>query len=173
MFFFLRIWRAWLKNKKEYTIGNNFITNNCYSCVEINAHSLIPLVVKFRDDTNLTPDMFTIWNFSSQTCEQFFRATRSLTTTFSTVVNFSMKGIISRLKHIETINTIKTELKNASSSISFAREKNTKYIPPNINLSIYTENNIVSIINRSCDDSKNMAKNLGMSIDDDMIMMCL
>lgn len=130
MFFFLRIWRAWLKSKNDYTISNNFITNNCYSCIEINAHSLIRLIVKFRDDTNLTPDMFTIWNFSSQTCEQFFRVTRSLTTTFSTVVNFSMKGIISRLKRIETINTIKTELKNASSSIIFAREKNTKYIPP-------------------------------------------
>jgi len=114
--------------------------------------------------------MFTIWNFSSQTCEQFFRATRSLTTTFSTVVNFSMKGIISRLKRIETINTIKTELKNASSGITFDREKNTKSIPPYTNFTIYSENNILSIINRSCNDAKYMAKNLGMSIDDIIMM---
>lgn len=35
---------------------------------------------------------------------------------------------------------------------------------------IYTENNIVSIINRSCNDAKFMEKNLEMSIDDDKIM---
>lgn len=103
---FLRIWRTWLKNKNEYTLGNNFITTNCYNCIEMNAHSLIRLIVQFRDDKNLTPDMFTVWNFSSQTCEQFFRATRSLSTTFSTVVNFSMKDIISRLKRIESNNQL-------------------------------------------------------------------
>lgn len=107
--FCLRIWRTWLKNKKEYTIGNNFITTNYYNCIELNAHSLITLIIRFRDDTHLTSDMFTLWNFSSQTCEHFFRATRSLTSTYSTVVNFSMKDIISRLKRIETINTIKTK----------------------------------------------------------------
>lgn len=37
--FFLRIWKIWLKSNTEYNIGNNFITTNCYNCIEINAHS--------------------------------------------------------------------------------------------------------------------------------------
>jgi hypothetical protein len=53
--FFLRIWKIWVKNKKEYNIGNNFITTNCLNCIEINAHSLIRLI-RFREDKNLNPE---------------------------------------------------------------------------------------------------------------------
>lgn len=80
--FFLRIWKSWLRKK------NNFLSTNCYNCIELNARSLILLIIQFRDNKLLQKEMFTIWNFSSQTCEKFFRATRSLTSTYSTVVNF-------------------------------------------------------------------------------------
>jgi len=66
---FLRIWKTCLSNNNEYTVSNNFITINCYNCIEINAHFLIRLIIKFREDKNLIPNMFTIWNFSSQICE--------------------------------------------------------------------------------------------------------
>lgn len=58
--FFLRIWKIWVKSKSEYNIGNNFITTNCLNCIEINAHSLIRLIIRFREDKNLNPEMYTI-----------------------------------------------------------------------------------------------------------------
>ncbi|KAF5286417.1 hypothetical protein FQR65_LT12598 [Abscondita terminalis] len=38
--FFLRIWRFWIRNSTRYTVKDNFITNNSYECIEINAHHL-------------------------------------------------------------------------------------------------------------------------------------
>lgn len=164
--FFLRIWKLWLKSKTEYTIGNNFITTNCYSCIEINAHSLIRLILRFRDDEMLNPEMFTIWNFSSQTCEQFFRATRSLASTYSTVVNFSMKDIMSRLKRIESINEIKAELSNSNSkmNIKFTRD-NTHTQTLRTDFQYFTNDKILSIVTRSYNDVKELAENhMGMIV---------
>lgn len=39
--FFLQCWRQWIILHPSYTLGNNFITQNAYTCVELNAHSLI------------------------------------------------------------------------------------------------------------------------------------
>ncbi|VEN51230.1 unnamed protein product [Callosobruchus maculatus] len=108
--FFLRIWRKWIADHPSLKIGNNFITSNCYLCIELNAHALINICTNFRDNPNLTNDMFLPHLFSSQTCEKVFRATRSMTTTNSTVVNYSIKDIIRRLDRISTINNIITDL---------------------------------------------------------------
>jgi len=71
--FFLRIWRAWIKRNKQYTIKDNFLTNNCYLCIELNAHNLIKLITLFKDGRqSLTPEMFHPTTFSSQMCEKFF-----------------------------------------------------------------------------------------------------
>ena len=39
--FFLRIWRFNLKNDKLHSITDNFISLNSYTCIELNAHSLM------------------------------------------------------------------------------------------------------------------------------------
>jgi len=109
--YFLRIWRYSILKNKEYSLKDNFITTNAYSCIELNALSLILLVKKFRDSTYcLRPYMFIPWHFSSQTCEELFRTTRSMTSTFSTVVNFTMKDILQRLTRIELLNMIQNDL---------------------------------------------------------------
>jgi len=54
--------------------------------------------------------MFIPWHFSSQACEELFRTTRSMTSTFSTVVNFTMKDILQRLTRIELLNMIQNDL---------------------------------------------------------------
>ncbi|KAK5648001.1 hypothetical protein RI129_002893 [Pyrocoelia pectoralis] len=63
--------------------------------------------------------MFTPWLFSSQPCEQIFRSTRALTSTFSTIVNFSLYEIIQRLNKIQHINNVISDL---SETIIFPRE---------------------------------------------------
>lgn len=116
---FLRIWRKWLmmNNKK---IGEHFISSNCYTCIELNAHALINLIIHFRENPNLTEDMFLPLLFSSQSCEKIFRATRSMTTTQSTVVNYSIKDILQRLDRIRSINNITHDLR---AIIRFPREQ--------------------------------------------------
>lgn len=100
--FFLRLWRSWIISEKDCTLAKNWITLNVYTCVELNAHGLILLIEKFRSN----PDLLVPWLCSSQPCEKFFRQTRSMTLTSSTVVNFDLLDLLQRRHRIQTINTI-------------------------------------------------------------------
>lgn len=78
--FVVRIWRSWLlkyqKQKKSkrnvqpstdiptYSLLENFISTNAYTCIEINAHSLIQLIIKLRAINR--PDLFLTHLFGSQ-----------------------------------------------------------------------------------------------------------
>ncbi|KAK4883931.1 hypothetical protein RN001_000202 [Aquatica leii] len=117
--FFVRIWRQWLTTNK-HKIGENFISSNCYVCLEVNAQSLINIILIIRDNSLLSSDMFLRVLFSSQNCEHIFRTTRSMTSTYSTIINFSTKDIMKRLDRIRTINNIMQDLKEV---IVFPREE--------------------------------------------------
>jgi len=105
------MWKYSILKNTNYNLKNNFITSNTYACIELNARSLILLVKKFRDSSFcLRPYMFVPWRFSSQTCEELFRTTRSMTSTYSTVVNFSMNDILKRLTRIELLNSVQNDL---------------------------------------------------------------
>lgn len=43
--FIVRIWRHFVINHSKLTIGENFLTANCYSCLEQNAHSIILIIL--------------------------------------------------------------------------------------------------------------------------------
>ena len=49
-----------------------------------------------------------VWLAGSQACEQLFRLLRSMTSTFSTMVNFSLKGILEKIHKLEFINSSET-----------------------------------------------------------------
>ena len=71
--FFCRCWHKWVMNSKEYSIQNNFITENSYSCIELNAHSLITqFLIACKSGYNFLP-----WLCGSQSCEKLFRTLRS------------------------------------------------------------------------------------------------
>jgi len=94
--FFLRLWRQWLI-EENHELQQCFLTPQTYLCIELNAHAIVQAVVKMRDcSCRLLPHLF-----SSQPCEKCFRAARSLTSTFATVVNFSMLQLLSRLRRID------------------------------------------------------------------------
>lgn len=103
--FILRIWKQFiLKSKKKYSTDIHFISSNCYACVELNAHSIVFLMLYLREnnlDHLFRPDML-----GSQPCESIFRQLRSLTSTYSTVTNFSVLEIIRRMSKIELQNEI-------------------------------------------------------------------
>lgn len=98
--FLLRIWKQFILNsKKKYSMKNDFISANCYSCIEINAHSMI-LLMLFLKERNLDL-LFHPQLIGSQQCEHTFRQIRSFTSTYSTVTNSTLLEITRRISKIE------------------------------------------------------------------------
>lgn len=87
--------------------ARDFISSNAYTCVQINAHSLLGLYRKLRDENLLKLFIPSLYN--SQTCENFFRLARSFTTTQSTVINFSIYDFLHRLKRIQIAQDLQSQ----------------------------------------------------------------
>lgn len=102
--YFLRIWRQYIKISKTYTLKDNFISSNAYSCAEINARNLIYLMKKYRDEG--APQLFLTNLFDSQTCERTFRQFRALGTVNYTKINFSLYELLHMVGRIEMQNEI-------------------------------------------------------------------
>ena len=89
--FFMRYWRQWIMLSPDYTLGDNFITLNGYRCIELNAHSMIIFLLILRKlsiNAGCLP-----WLLGSQSCEKAFKAARSMSSIFSTVIIFGMLGL--------------------------------------------------------------------------------
>ncbi|XP_058454508.1 uncharacterized protein LOC131432318 isoform X1 [Malaya genurostris] len=118
--FVIRAWRKWCMNK--FKTVKHCITSNTYWCLELNAHSLVKYINICRDEN--IPYIPTLLH--SQTCESFFRAARSFTTTESTVVNFTMKSFQSRLNRIQAKQDI---MYSRTEEFSFPRiQQNTNTV---------------------------------------------
>lgn len=102
--FLLRIWRNFLSTHKKYNLKTNFLSLNCYTCVELNAHNLV-LCILYLKKINSAEHFLPVL-YGSQQCESIFRQIRSFTSTYSTVVNCSVLEIIQRLKKIDLQNEI-------------------------------------------------------------------
>ena len=100
--YFYRYWRRYILLSPVFTISHNFLSTNAYLCAELNAHSLITFIATLRDHPQHRDKAFFMpWLLGSQCCEKAFRVTRSMTSTFSTVINFSMLGILRRLHRLQ------------------------------------------------------------------------
>lgn len=102
--YFLRCWRKWILSQKDYSLKNNFISNNAYTCVEINAHALIEMIVKLR--TMDQARLFKPSLFSSQPCEHMFRTMRSMGTFNFTKINFNLNELFHMIARLEMTNKI-------------------------------------------------------------------
>lgn len=103
--FVLRIWKTFiLESEKKYNVSDHFISQNCYVCVEINAHSIVHIMVQLREKG--LDHLFLPLMFGSQQCESIFRQIRSMTSTYSTVTNCSLLEIVNRISKIELQNEI-------------------------------------------------------------------
>lgn len=114
--FVIRIWRDYIKSHPNFSITDNFMSTYSYSCIEMNAHSLV-LIMLYLKDKNM-PNLFTPQLYNSQVCEETFRQIRSFTTVYSTVANCSIKEIIGRLDKIQLQNDI-----SLNSNFLFPRSK--------------------------------------------------
>lgn len=121
---FLRIWRNWILSSKKFNLRDNFVTYNLYICMEINAHAILRLLMLFRDGK--ISEKFILKLFSSQACESFFRLLRSLTTTLSTVVNFTMLDLLYRVRKVETLLYVSSKLSSKGFSLPTDKRKHLK-----------------------------------------------
>lgn len=96
--FFLRYWRTWLA-RARLSLADFYITHNAEFCVELNGHELLQIIRYCRDEG--CPEAFLATFFHSQWNEAFFRKIRSMGSTFSTVVNFSIGEFLQRVKRAE------------------------------------------------------------------------
>ena len=105
----MRYWRQWLLCHKQYTLEKNFITLNSYICIELNTHALITSLLVLRDRlSEIGSDSYLPWMFGCQPCEKALHAARSMTPMFSTIINFSVLGLLRRLHKLQ----IKVELES-------------------------------------------------------------
>lgn len=100
--YFLRIWKKWLTSS-QYS-KENFITDNAYMCVEVNASNLLSLIRRFRDQGK--PELFLPSLFDSQACERAFRLFRSMGTVNFTKITFSLFELLHMARRQEVQNDI-------------------------------------------------------------------
>ena len=133
----------WIVNSKEYSIQNNFITENSYSCIELNAHSLIILLQTARKSGH----NFLLWLHGSQSCEKLFRTVRSMSSTFSTVVNFGMLGLLRRLHRLQIQFHLETS--SHDTGIVYPQTKTSKKCvkhPDGNDLTDITDQDILAVV---------------------------
>lgn len=97
--YFFRAWRKWIQKHDEYDKEANFISLNAFSCIVLNAYSMLHLITKFRDTGQ--QHLFLPHIFNSQHCESTFRQFRSMTTANWTKINFSMLELLNMINRIE------------------------------------------------------------------------
>ena len=114
--FILRIWRTWL-DENGYAQSEHFITPNAYTCIEVNGHMLVNIVLRVVNGS-LPPESLRVWKAGSQSCEQLFRLIRSMTPTFSTIINFTLKGLLDRVHKLTFLGAME-----ATGEIEFPRAK--------------------------------------------------
>ena len=85
--FSLRCWRSWIIAHPSYTLEHNFVSSNVYLCVEINAHSLVMILIRLKRENKA--HLLLPWLFGSQPAEIYFRLLRSLSPMENTQVNFT------------------------------------------------------------------------------------
>ena len=101
---FLQYWHQWILDNPRYTLKNNFITHD-YLCKEINAHDLLSYLFLCQDHSlPFQPRLL-----GSQPCEQAFRAAWSMNSVFSSVVNFSLLGLLCHFHHLQIQVSLESE----------------------------------------------------------------
>ena len=154
--FFIRYWRQWILLHPQFTLRSNFITHNCYMCVELNAHAMIVYIMLIRDHFHSNWNCFVPWVLGSQTCEKTFRTVRSMSTAFSSTINFSILGLLHRLHRINIQLTLQATLKEiVFPSLDWHCAKEGKNLVSNKPLSAIRDADIANAI----DHAKTKARN--------------
>lgn len=153
----LRIWRKWIELSGTYCVRTNFVTENAYQCVEINAHNLVSIIKFFRD--RQIEDLFMPTLMSSQPCEETFRTLRSMGMVNFTKINFTLLEVLHMASRVELLNNI-VYFKLANSQISLPRNKISDASRNSFKLP--SDSEIIEIILKAKGEAITHAKEFGM-----------
>lgn len=168
--YFIRAWKKWIlntqtENSSQYSIKENFITQNAFECIEINAYGLLHLIIKLREANK--PHQFIPTLFNSQTCESAFRQFRSMTSTNWTKINFSLLELLHLVGRFE----LQTEIAHFKlPDVIFPRIQTQKS-----NYTIYElpNNEEMQTVLKQCQENALLdASSLGMHVKEDDINKC-
>lgn len=106
--FVIRLWKRYVHEQPSLTLKNNFLSSYCNNCLELNAHSLVAIMVYLKESNQ--SELFVPWIFNSQACESFYRQIRSFTSTYSTVASCSVNEILHRVNRIMLQSRISNDL---------------------------------------------------------------
>lgn len=140
--FIIRLWRKYVHEHPGLTLKKNFLSSYCYNCLELNAHSLVAIMVYLKESNQ--SKYFMPWIFNSQACESFYRQIRSFTSTYSTVASCSVNEIMHRVNRIMLQSRISNDLSQNfifPRSLSNSHEYNNFLLP--------TRSEIIQTINES------------------------
>ena len=87
------------------------MTQNAYTCIELNAHALVLLLVTLRDNVENSQYCVCPWLLGPQTCEQAFRAARSMSSTFTSIINFGVLGLLHHLHRLQIQAELQRKMK--------------------------------------------------------------
>lgn len=161
MVFFLRCWIYWLQ-QNNFSPTENFITSNTYHCIEVDAHNLLLILRFFR--ANQMDALFLPFLMSSQTCEEFFRTARSMTSTESTVVNFTLLEFLYRTRRIDLQTFVKHKL---NQSYCFPRNKRATALAdegPSEPFVLPRDDEIQKVVETALCEALALCRSLGMII---------
>ena len=111
-------------------------------------------------------DSFIPWLLGSQCCEKVFRAARSMSNTFSTIINFGLLGLIHRFNRLQI--QLKLESECDKTSIRYPRvdvhKKKDGHCKPVIcRLHAFTNEDILRSVERARELAKQTITDLGMA----------
>ena len=164
--FFLRYWRHWIILHPQYSLQNNFITQNAYMCIELNAHAIVMFLLTIREHFKGS-SFFLPWLLGSQSCEKIFRSARSMTSTFSTIINFGMLGLLRRLHRLQ----IQSRLQSQSEETGIVYPQVCKHkskdggenVCANFALDAISDSKICEAVSRANIAAKASVESLGMA----------
>ncbi|CAF1462305.1 unnamed protein product [Adineta ricciae] len=123
--FLIRFWYVWLSRKtkneldaillgrfslrkcqEKNTKQQYFITLPAMFSIEINSHTLVYLAL-LSIQQYLPVECLNISSLNSQVCESTFRLCRSMSGSFSSIINFTVHQFLQRVKKLSYLNSIK------------------------------------------------------------------
>lgn len=140
--FVVRMWRIYVLNHNSHTLKNNFMTSHTYRCLELNAHSMVLILLHHRE--NNESKLFKPWLYSSQPCESFYRQIRAFSPCNSNMTNCTVKETIDRIHKIQLQNEISTD---DSTSFMFHQKKSSQ-LTSTSSFELPTEQEIFDTINK-------------------------
>lgn len=165
--FFMDGWRQYIqsqhKKDKDITLGSNFITSNQYTCMSLNANSLLLLISHFRKNYPMLPLHPRL--FSSQPNESLFSALRAGFGGLSHQSDFGTLDALIRIDRSMKANGIKEQYRGVI-KIPVHRKQAHRFneggVPGSLTCENVTDEDIVVAIKKASVDAQTLLENCGI-----------